>query len=369
MANIALGIATSHGPMLSLPPELWGDYGKADVNNKELVFPPEGYVLTWDEAAVLHSRPELRAELAPEVFARKSKEIQESLDRLADTLRRNPPDVAVLLTDDQDEWFYDSNMPSFSVYWGKSVPLIPRNSKRPGWNAELTRLIDDGYGDVELEVPVAADLGGHVIEYLVDHDFDVSHFTHVTEQYGGTVQRRYTGRSGPVNVTRESPPRRQGLPHGHSFVVKRLFNNAPPPILPVFLNTCYPPNNVRPRRAFDFGRALAAAIESWPCDVSVAVIASGGLSHFVVDEEIDRLLLTALETRDASALCGLPKERFQSGSSESLNWVCLGGAMQKAPLELDFLSYVPVYRTEVGTGGGWGFASWTAAPRDASVTR
>ena len=90
----------------------------------------------------------------------------------------------------------------------------------------------------------------------------------------------------------------------------------------------------------------------------VAVIASGGLSHFVVDEELDRKLLGALESKDASTLQSLPRERLFSAASESLNWVAVGGAMEKEPLKFELVDYVPVYRTPANTGGGWAFGRW-----------
>ena len=41
------------------------------------------------------------------------------------------------------------------------------------------------------------------------------------------------------------------------------------------------------KRCHAFGKSLAAAIGEWNSDARVAVVASGGLSHFVVDEEFD----------------------------------------------------------------------------------
>jgi 3-O-methylgallate 3,4-dioxygenase len=32
--------------------------------------------------------------------------------------------------------------------------------------------------------------------------------------------------------------------------------------------------------------------------------------------------------------------------------------MHETTLEFEVLDYVPVYRTEAGTGGGWGFGCW-----------
>jgi len=90
----------------------------------------------------------------------------------------------------------------------------------------------------------------------------------------------------------------------------------------------------------------------------VALVASGGLSHFVVDEELDRGVLSALEKKDAEALKATPRERLFSAASETLNWIALGGAMQRSDLRMELLDYVPVYRSPAATGGGWAFAQW-----------
>ena len=126
----------------------------------------------------------------------------------------------------------------------------------------------------------------------------------------------------------------------------------------MFQNTCYHPNQPTPRRAFALGEAIAGAIAAWEEPASVAVIASGGLSHFVVDENLDRTLLRALQQRDAAGLRAIPRTQLYSAASEALNWVALGGAMQKTALKMELLDYVPVYRTPAGTGGGWAFARW-----------
>ena len=172
------------------------------------------------------------------------------------------------------------------------------------------------------------------------------------------MARRYPTRAGELGYVRETAPREQGLPHGVAFVVKRLFDNEPGVILPVFLNTCYPPNQPTPGRCFAVGQALAAAIREWSEPASVAIIASGGLSHFVVDEELDRTVLGALERKDPAALRSLPRHRLHSAASEALNWVAVGGAMHDTSLKMETLAYVPVYRSPAATGGGWAFARW-----------
>ena len=59
MAEIVLGIGTSHTPMLSLPAELWPVFAKGDENNPELAYPPHGVVMSYQEALTSAS-PELR---------------------------------------------------------------------------------------------------------------------------------------------------------------------------------------------------------------------------------------------------------------------------------------------------------------------
>jgi hypothetical protein len=357
MAEIVLGIATSHTPLLSLQPELWLTYAQGDYKNPELAFPPHGWVMSHEEG-VEYIPDEMRARFQGEgPFPAQAKAFQNALDTLASTLQAAKPDVTIIISDDQDEWFYDHNMPKFAIYWGESVPMRPRTPV-PASNPEIFKAVVAGYGDIPLEVPVAKDFGRYLVEYLSDHDFDVAHFNHLAKSYGGQVQRHYPTRTGETDYVRTTPEHEQGLPHGFAFIVKRLFDNKPGPILPVFQNTCYPPNQPTPKRSYQLGQAIARAVKEWDQPARVAIAASGGLSHFVVDEEFDRCLLKALQDKDAETLKALPRERLFSATSESLNWVAVGGAMQDSDLKMELLDYVPVYRTPAATGGGWAFARW-----------
>jgi hypothetical protein len=90
----------------------------------------------------------------------------------------------------------------------------------------------------------------------------------------------------------------------------------------------------------------------------VAVIASGGLSHFVVDEELDRKVLNGLEPANMDSLATIAPGALNSGSSEILNWIMTAGAVGHLPLA--WSEYEPVRRTPAGTGCGVGFACWRA---------
>jgi 3-O-methylgallate 3,4-dioxygenase len=81
-----------------------------------------------------------------------------------------------------------------------------------------------------------------------------------------------------------SQSKRLSKPHGEGhafgFVHRRLMPRKVVPVVPIALNTYYPPNQPRPRRCYDLGRALAA-----PCAPGDGRIDSAWGFHFTVDEE------------------------------------------------------------------------------------
>jgi len=343
--------------MLSIPGESWSDYAVTEGRRDDLVYPPEGVLLSYGDgvkhsAALLKDRPRAVSD-----HVAQAARCRVALRALADDFATVKPDIVVMISDDQEEWFYDNNMPMFSIFWGPSVPIVPRPPVGD-LSPELNALIAAGYGDVPMDVPVAQDLATHLLSYLVEHDFDMAHSAYLDDEYGGRTSRRLPTGTGVADLVRQRKKRRQGLPHGFSFVVKNLLGNTPHPIVPISQNTCYPPNSASPRRSYAFGRAVGQAILEWDSDATVAVVASGGLSHFVTDEEFDRLLLQALERGDADALSSLPRHRLYSGTSESLNWVSVAAAMSAADKRFELIDYVAVYRTDAGTGGGWAFGRW-----------
>jgi OH-DDVA oxygenase/3-O-methylgallate 3,4-dioxygenase len=91
--------------------------------------------------------------------------------------------------------------------------------------------------------------------------------------------------------------------------------------VPVYQNTCFPPNQSTAKRSYRFGQVIKEAIESWPLEKRVAVFASGGMSHFVIDEEFDRKFVGALKSRDKDYLTSIPLKHLQSGTSELKSWI------------------------------------------------
>ena len=87
--------------------------------------------------------------------------------------------------------------------------------------------------------------------------------------------------------------------------------------MPVFVNTYYPPNVPSAARCYSLGTSLRQAVESWESDARVAVIASGGLTHFVIDEDLDRAVLDAIAAKDAAALPAFPAPSSARGTRRS----------------------------------------------------
>jgi hypothetical protein len=85
-------------------------------------------------------------------------------------------------------------------------------------------------------------------------------------------------------------------------------------------------------------------------------MASGGLSHVVIDEALDRQVIEALTHKRYERLNDLPRDKLHGGTSEILNWVALAGAVE--PMEMTMVDYVTTYRSPAGTGCGMAFAHW-----------
>src|SRR5262249_12778552 len=186
---------------------------------------PQGWALSYDEALEYVS-PDVRAKYrGNEPFEAQADACQRALDELSRTLRGARPDVTIVISDDQDEWFFEDNMPALAVYWGNSAPLIPRRVPPSVRDLEMAQAIVEGYGDVPIDVAVASEFGRFLIEHLIEQDFDVAHMRYLSQPYGGRIARRYPTRNRELDYVRETPPHEQGLPHGVAFIVKRLYRN------------------------------------------------------------------------------------------------------------------------------------------------
>jgi hypothetical protein len=322
--------------MLSIPPEYWKDRVAADRANPQHFFRGKPY--TFDELAALQQPANLSAQMTSDVCAQRHQRCQQAIRCLADFFEKNRPDAAIIVGNDQMEIFKEDHVPAFAVFWGKYVEGHPRSPEfLAKLNPAVARAEADRTPPVYTEYPCLPELGRHIIEKLTAEDFDVAQLTRLPAGAIGS----------------------NAAPHAYGFVYRRVMRDNVVPHVPVFVNTFYPPNQPSASRCYRLGQALARAVSDWQEDLRVAIIASGGLSHFVVDEQFDREVLQALEQNDGRTLSSLPENMFQSGTSEIKNWIVAAGAAAESGLRMNVLDYVPCYRSEAGTGSAMGFACWT----------
>ena len=332
MARIVLGLGTSHSPLLPLSARQWVERGEDDRRNPRLNL-SDGRFLSY---AALEAEVSGRyaGEATLENFTAQWRRSQQALDRLAAELAAAKPDVVVVVGDDQEELFRRTNIPAIALYYGQEITTRPLASMEvPGWL--LSTGVGEGYAmDQARHHPGAPALGLFLIEQLIEAGFDV----------------------GAVSALQN--PAEQGLGHAYGFVIQRLLLGRQVPLIPVLLNTYYRPNVPTPARCYEFGKALRQAVERSTVDLRVALVASGGLSHFVCDEELDRRILAAIETGDSATLRQIPRGALNAGSSEISNWVTVAGAMEGHACK--WSEYIPERRTPAGTGIGLAFLAWEA---------
>jgi hypothetical protein len=150
----------------------------------------------------------------------------------------------------------------------------------------------------------------------------------------------------------------RGIPHAFGFVYRRIMCDEPPPTVPFVVNAGIEPNQPTAARCFDYGSGLVEAVAALPSGLRVALVASGGLSHFVVDEQLDREIMDSISTRDIERWRQVPETLYEGNSGEIKNWIPVAAAATAAGLQVSQADYVACYRTEGGTGSGMGFVAW-----------
>jgi hypothetical protein len=317
MAEIVIGIGTSHSPQLSIRAKDWNHLLKKDETDPRLDYP----------GLLKRAKPGLEKELTPEKFLQRDEACLAAIKILGDALQKSKADVVVIFGDDQHEQFHDENMPTFAIYHGKSLPVVKDSGLRPsGWKDAERK----GWAETATEYETAPDLANHLIGSLVDAEFDIARCNKLRPEIG--------------------------VGHAFSFLYRRVLPGSTLPMVPVMVNTYYPPNQPTPKRCYAFGQAVRKAVESWDSDKRVALMASGGLSHVVIDEEIDAMTIDGIKNKKPEKLFRLPRERLWGGTSEILNWVAVAGAMEDR--QLKYFEYVTTYRSPAATGCGMGFAYW-----------
>ena len=135
---------------------------------------------------------------------------------------------------------------------------------------------------------------------------------------------------------------------GHAFAVpfEYVIGKRDIPIIPFFTNVYVPPLPT-PKRCAALGKAVADIIKGRK--ERVAVIASGGMSHYPgtikylhPEYDFDRWLVSQFEAGNTDALLNMTGTQLDEvGNTEMLNWATMFGAIGRQEGEL--IDYIPTW--------------------------
>ncbi len=329
MAQLVAAFGSSHSIMLVAQREDW-QHGFRVIDTKNPHYFDKLGNKT-DYAALLAAAPAGAEEMVtPQEMSLRYDAAEAAMDHLSQRISQARLDVLLIVGDDQSELFRLSNNPAFAIYYGPTIRNTVREPAAASDSWVKVARMWRHEPDTDREYPVKSDLSEWLIRQLCDRDFDIAALDSI------------------------EPGKFEG--HAFQFVHRRLLQGHELPVIPIVLNTFDPPNQPTPRRCVALGAALRELIKAWPEDLRVGVIASGGLSHFVVDEVLDRTVLNAIRNKDSATLAALDPKQLQAGSSEIRNWLVVGEMARE--LDVEWVEYIPGYRTPALTGTGLAFLAW-----------
>jgi len=337
MARIVLGLFTTHGPQLNTTPDQWLLRVPVDRARNHWF---KGRSLSFEELVELRREERLAERSTLEAMTRSHAACQAAIERVADVWAEVDPDVCVIFGNDQRELMLPPCQPAFTVYYGDTFWNGPMAEER---SAQLPPGIRESEWanrpDERTEYRALPELARALITRGLDEGWDF------------TVSNEWPEHPGNHHHV--------GTPHAFAYIIRRVMRDRAIPTLPIITNTFFPPNQPRPWRCFELGRLVHRILEEWDEDVRVAVVGSGGMSHFVINEEFDHALIAAIQGRDEAFLRAVDPALMKDGTSELLNWISASGCLFNTALSGDLIDYVPCYRTEAGSGTAQGFLAWT----------
>lgn len=228
----------------------------------------------------------------------------EAMERLGKRLDETKPDALLLIAGDHLEGFFLNCVAPFTIY--------------------LADQAAGTFAGQHWSYPVATDLALSLVEDALEAGFDMAYSQEAELDHASLVPLHY-------------------------IVGKRSI-----PIVPLFVNIYVPPQPA-PRRCYQLGQTLGELLRKRP--ERVAVLASGGMSHFPgterygnPDYDFDYKLLEDLKAGNGEALleCS-PRTLDERGNIELRTWLVAMG-MIGADRPLDVFTYQPTWHHGYAVG-------------------
>jgi gallate dioxygenase len=230
-----------------------------------------------------------------------------AFEPVADWLAKKRPNALVFIYNDHVTSFFFDHYSAFALGIGNKYAIAD----------------EGGYPRALPEVPGAPELAVHIGKSLTADQFDLAFFQN------------------------------KGLDHGCLSPLSMMFpveRGWPTPIVPLQVGVLQAPSPTA-RRCYDLGKALVRAIESYPADITVAVVATGGLSHQVHgaragfnDTSWDERFLDLIE-QEPDTLADMTAAQFAElggyESAEVVMWLIMRGALGPDTQRVHRAYYLP----------------------------
>lgn len=229
-------------------------------------------------------------------------------------VQKMKPDVAIVIYNDHGLNFFLDKMPTFAI----------------GAAAEY-RNADEGWGIPTIPpFKGAPELSWHIIENLVQSEFDITSCQEMLVDHGFTV------------------PMQLFWPNYTYTQVKTI---------PVSINTVQHPLP-SPARCYKLGQVIGRAVASFPEDIKVVVLGTGGLSHQLdgeragfINKQFDQMCMEKIVSDPESlarlSIHDLVREAGAQGA-EFIQWLAMRGALSGKVTNIHSNYHIPISNTAVG---------------------
>jgi protocatechuate 4,5-dioxygenase, beta chain len=242
------------------------------------------------------------------------KRVFSGFEKSKEWMAQAKPDVVIAIYNDHASAFSVELIPTFALGCAAEFPPA-----------------DEGWGP--RPVPVVKghpQLASHITQSVILDEFDLTIVNKMEVDHGLTV---------PLNLMFGSP------------------KEWPCPVIPVAVNVVvFPPPTGH--RCFMLGRAIRKAVQSFPEDLRVVVLGTGGMSHQIsgpraglINSKFDTAFLDNL-TKDPMKLARMPHLEYmrEAGAEgiEMVMWLVMRGALEDKVNEVYRFYTVPASNTAVG---------------------
>ena len=224
------------------------------------------------------------------------------------------PDVVLLVYNDHASAFGLDMIPTFAIGCGENFKPADE-----GWGARPVP-----------EVQGCPDLAWHIMQSVIQDDFDLTVVNEMDVDHGLTV---------PLSLMFGQP------------------EEWPCKVIPLAVNVVvYPPPSGQ--RCYNLGKALRRAVDSFDEDVNVQIWGTGGMSHQLqgpraglINKKWDKEFFDRL-VNEPDELAAMPHIDYlrEAGSEgvELVMWLVMRGALNRDVKELHRFYHVPASNTAVG---------------------